>query len=114
MNHCMTNILNKIRATVPAVCNYSNQLNFDYKGALKRSRSPSPEAEKSEKQKTVKFSDLEAESKAKVVSVLPKNTEFDIPTAIETLWIKQRKNENKNIASFEGPAAAWSVTDVSG
>ena len=45
---------------------------------------------------------------------MPKNTEFDIPTAIETLWIKMRKNENKNIASFESPAAAWSVTDIRG
>ena len=111
MIHCMTNIHTKIRTTVPTVCNYQHQLNVDYKGSLKRSRSPSPE---DEKPKTVKFSDLEAESKAKINSTLPKNTEFDIPTAIETLWIKQRKNENKNIASFEGPAAAWSVTDVRG
>ena len=43
---------------------------------------------------------------------MPKNTEFDIPTAIEALWLGQKASNHKSIASFDSPAAAWSVTNI--
>ena len=67
------------------------------------------------KQKHVTFAELETEHKEKENKItMPLNTEFDIPTAIETLWLGKKASTHACIAAFESPAAAWSVTDIRG
>ena len=70
-----------------------------------------------ESKQRVTFYDLEAELEAKKNKEnigMPLSTEFDIPTAIETVWTAYKSSSHANIASFDGPTSAWSVIDIRG